>query len=59
MNNDTREFANMSKVLGTTITKSGFSRHALNRINLSKSKLNLLYRFIDLSPKIKEHCINH
>ena len=37
----------------STITKSGFSRHALNRINLFKIKLNVLYRFIDLSPNNK------
>ena len=43
----------MGKVLGTTITKSGFSQHASNRINLSKCKLNVLFIFIDLSSKNK------
>ena len=51
VNKNTHEFSNVGKVLGTTITKSGFSQHASNRINLSKSKLNVLFRFIDLSSK--------
>ena len=53
VNNQTHEFANRGKVLGTIITKNGFTSHATNRINLAKSKLSMLYRFIELSPKNK------
>ena len=53
MNNQIHEFANRCKVLGTLITKNGLTSYASNRINLAKSKLSILHRFIELSPKNK------
>ena len=55
VDNKTHEFANIGKALGTVISKNGFTTHATIRIiNLAKSKLPLLYRFIDLSQKSKK-----
>ena len=42
------------KVLGTTITSSGFATHAKERIKLASSKLSTLYRFINLSQRNKK-----
>ena len=53
VNNQAHEFANRGKVLGTIITKNGFPSQASNRINLAKSKLSMLHRFTELSPKHK------
>ena len=45
---------NIGKALGTIISKNGFTTHLTSRINLAKSKLPLLHRFIDLSQKNKK-----
>ena len=54
IDNDTYEFANTGKALGTIISKNGFTSHITSRINLAKSKLPLLFRFLDLSQNNKK-----
>ena len=53
LNNKTYDMHNEGTVLGVTLTKQGFTKHATGRINKAKGQLGKLFRFRHLSMKNK------